>query len=94
MGKNFPLRVPEVRQVINTGSDAQFEAPSKDYFLFISFPQQLRGTVQLPFPPASQVQALVTCSSRPHVLHRKMSPFFISEQFAIEFPSFYQEKAL
>jgi hypothetical protein len=75
----------------NTAGRAAMTLPQsltiESYFLTMSFPQHCRGTLQVPFPPAPQEQVFVTCNSRPQVLHRNTSPFFISEQFAISFPS-------
>jgi len=61
---------------------------SNYYFFTISLPQHCKGTVHETSFPAVQEHVLTTWSSRPHVLHVKKSPFFISAQLAIIFSSF------
>ena len=60
----------------------------------MSLPQHCRGTLHAPFCPEPQEQALETLSSRPHVLHTKRSPFFMSAQFAMSSPPFSKKYGL
>jgi hypothetical protein len=53
------------------------------YFFTISWPQHCRGTVQLCSLSGPQLHAFTTLNSRPHLLQVKISPGFISAQFAI-----------
>jgi hypothetical protein len=62
-------------------------ARDRCYFLRISLPQQLRGTVQQPSAAELQAHVLATSNSRPHASHTNTLPSFMSQQFAIITPS-------
>jgi hypothetical protein len=53
-------------------------------FLTIALPQHIRGTLQALSDPDLQVQVFFTANSRPQVLQIYRSPFFMSQQFAME----------
>lgn len=93
--KTTTRRLKERRVVVLHAGEIEktvIRAPPKSpvgntvYFFTISCPQHCRGTVQQCSLPGPQLQALTTLNSRPHLVQTKLSPGFISAQFAI-FPS-------